>query len=153
MVCPGEKILIYCATNGTGLLWGLPIEQNNLVSFFTDDPSPAVQRKGSIMLWRDKIQPLSSTVMVPYSPELNNTNFACESGGETWSLQYKLASMYAIIVSGCQSSIYELKYTHHLNNNIIIMPQYPHCHVGGIWHTGNIIMVLSISQYRVSLMS
>lgn len=95
LVCPKEMVLIYCSTNGAGLLWGLPMETNNLVSFYTDDTTSPIQRRGSITLWRDSIQPLSSHIEIPYSPELSDTNITCESGGERQSQLYKLAGKYA----------------------------------------------------------
>ena len=72
------------------------MEENNLISFFADDTTSPVQRLGSIMLWRDSNQPLSSHIEIPYSPELDDTNFTCASGDERLSLLYKLAGMYAV---------------------------------------------------------
>ena len=73
------------------------MKQNNLIAFFADDTTSPVQRLGSITLWRDSIQPLSSHIEIPYSPELDDTNFTCESGGKRQSLLYKLAGTYSVI--------------------------------------------------------
>ena len=70
------------------------MKTDNLVSFFADDTSSPVQRRDSITVWRDNSQPLSSHIEVPYSPELNNDNFTCESGDERLNLTYKLAGTY-----------------------------------------------------------
>ena len=97
IVCPDERVLIYCTTSEAGLVWNLPMEQNNLIAFFADDTTSPVQRLGSITLWRDSNQPLSSHIEIPYSPELDDTNFTCASGDESQSLRYKLAGTYSVI--------------------------------------------------------
>ena len=70
------------------------MKRDNLVSFFADDTSSPIQRRGSITVWRDNSQPLSSHIEVPYSPELSNDNFTCESGDKRLNLTYKLAGTY-----------------------------------------------------------
>ena len=94
-ICPNEMVLIYCAPEGTGLLWQFSSNTDNLepASFFSSNGNQSpLQRGEHIKVWLDSNQPLRSHVEIQYSPELSDTTISCKSGNETiLHLTYRLA--------------------------------------------------------------